>query len=246
MALRKAIVSLLKATRLNRIAHGIYYRHVHGFNSATRSTLEGLDKAFAVAQDLDLLNQGDYYEFGIFKGYSFWAAQDKANDAGVKSMRFFGFDSFEGLPEVTEGPDTTTDDFYEGQYACSYDAVYSALDEKGVDWDRTILVRGFFDQSLTPELREQHAMKPIAIALIDCDLYSSTNDVLQFIEPLLADQSILIFDDWNCFDKDDDKGQRRAFRELCERRGDLTVEPLFEYGSWGAGFLVKCARTAVQ
>lgn len=241
MTLRKAAVSVLKATGLNRIAHVIYYRHVHGFNSATRSTLEGLDKAFAKAEELDLLSRGDYYEFGIFKGYSFWAAQQKANEAGATSMRFFGFDSFEGLPEVTEGPDTSTDDFYEGQYSCSYDAVYGALDEKGVDWDRTTLVRGFFDQSLTPELREQHAMKPIAIALIDCDLYSSTRDVLQFIEPLLAAESILIFDDWNCFNKDDQKGQRKAFRELRERRGDLTVEPLFEYGSWGAGFLVRCA-----
>ncbi len=241
MKLRKTVVAVLKALRLNRIAHTIYYRYVHGFNPATRSTLVGLDKAFTKAKELNLLSHGDYYEFGLFKGYSFWAAQKKAADMGATSMRFFGFDSFQGLPEVTEGPDASTDDFYQGQYACSYDEVHSALDRKGIDWQRTTLIRGFFDQSLTPEVRVQHAMKPIAVALIDCDLYSSTNDVLRFIEPLLADESVLVFDDWNCFNGDDDKGQRRALREMVARRKDCTVEPLFEYGSWGAGFLVRSA-----
>ena len=80
--------------------------------------------------------------------------------------------------------------------------------------------------------------------LIDCDLYSSTRDVLRFIEPLLAEECILIFDDWNCYNKDNNKGQRKAFGELLERRSDIAIEPLFEYGSWGAGFLVKSAGIA--
>jgi hypothetical protein len=239
MTVRKIIVTLLKATRLNRIVHHLYYRHVHGFQSATMSTVEGLEKAFARAAALGTLGQGDYYEFGMFKGYSFLQAQKFAAAQGAKSLRFFGFDSFEGLPEVAEGPDATTDDFYQGQYCCSFDDVRASLDQGGVDWSRTVLTRGFFDQSLRPALREQHGMKPVVIALIDCDLYSSTVDVLRFIEPLLMDRSILVFDDYNCFNRVDDKGQRKALAELLARRPDLRVEPLFEYGSWGAVFQIS-------
>jgi hypothetical protein len=241
MKLRRFIVKCLHVTRLNRLAHRLYYSHVHGFNAATRSTLEGIDKAFARAQHAGTLAQGDYYEFGIFKGYAFWYAQQRANQYEATTMRFFGFDSFAGLPEVG-GPDKTArDDFYKGQYACSYDAVRASLDRAGVDWDRTTLVRGFFNDSLTPGLCRKHRMRPIAIALIDCDLYASTVDVLRFIAPLVQDRSILIFDDWNCFDGDDARGQRKAFAEFLGRRTDLRAEPLFAYGSWGQAFCIRRA-----
>jgi len=239
MTLREVVVKILRAARLNRLAHRLYYGHLHGFNSATRSTLEGLELAFQRAAKEGTLALGDYYEFGLFKGYSFWWAQKTATAHAASAMRFFGFDSFQGLPEVVDGPDATAGDFYQGQYSCSYDAVRASLDQKGIDWNRTVLVKGFFDKSLTPELREEHRMRPIAIALIDCDLYSSTADVLRFIEPLLMDRSILIFDDWNCYNRDDEKGQRKAFAELLQRRPELKAEPIFEYGSWGQGFMMR-------
>jgi O-methyltransferase len=233
---RRLIVKCLQATRLNRIAHRVYYTYVHGFDAATKTTVEGIEKAFAHAQEQGALEDGDYYEFGLFKGYSFWAAQKAADARGAHSMRFFGFDSFAGLPDVS-GPDKTeTGDFYKGQYACAYDAVRDALDNAGVDWDRTVLIPGYFSESLTPELRDKHGMRDVAIALIDCDLYASTADVLRFVDPLIRDRSILIFDDWNCFDGDNDKGQRRAFREYLARRADLKAEPLYAYGSWGQAF----------
>lgn len=235
---RQLAVRLLQATRLNRLAHRLYYNHVHGFDSASRSTVEAIQKSFDLAQQQGSLDGGDYYEFGLFKGYSFWSAQQKANACGAQSMHFFGFDSFEGLPEVT-GPDKTErDHFYKGQYHCSYDTVRGSLDATGVDWSRTTLIRGYFNESLEDELHREHGMRPISIALIDCDLYSSTVDVLRFIDPLIQDQSILIFDDWNCFDGDNEKGQRRAFAEIIERRVDLRAEPLFEYGIWGKVFRI--------
>lgn len=236
MTLRRIVVKCLQATRLNRLAHRVYYDHVHGFDAATRSTLEGIEKAFDLALKAGTLDGGDYYEFGLFKGYSFWSAQQKAKACEAGTLRFFGFDSFVGLPEV-DGPDKTDqDDFYRGQYACSYEAVRASLDQAGVDWERTTLIRGFFNESLQPGLHEEHGMRPIAIALIDCDLYASTVDVLRFIEPLIQNGSILIFDDWNCFDGDDDKGQRKAFAELLARRTDLAAEPVFAYGSWDQAF----------
>jgi len=38
-----------------------------------------------------------YYEFGLYRGFSFWFANNLANDMGI-NLKFHGFDSFEGLP----------------------------------------------------------------------------------------------------------------------------------------------------
>ncbi len=238
MTFRKAVVTVLQKTRLNRLAHKVYYNHVHGFDAATRPTTRGVEQAFALADQQGTLTRGDYYEFGLFKGFSFWWAQKTARNYNAPELRFFGFDSFEGLPEV-EGRDVTSnDDFYKGQYCCSLDSVKASLDGKGVDWDRTFLTKGYFNESLTPALREQLAMGRIAIALIDCDLYSSTVDVLTFIEPMLMDGTILVFDDWNCFNEDNERGQRKAFAEFQEKHPSLTAEPAFSYGTWGQAFRI--------
>jgi len=236
------IVRLLQATRLNRVAHKIYYNHVHGFQPAIGSTTKGVNLALRAARDTGAFENGDYYEFGLFKGYSFWHAQKTAREMGAETMRFFGFDSFEGLPDV-EGPDLTDrGDFYKGQYSCSFEQVRDSLDKAGADWNRTFLTKGFFDESLRPEIRGEMEMGPVAIALIDCDLYASTRDVLWFLEPLLQEGSIVVFDDWNCFDADPNRGQRRARSEFEEAFPRFGFEPLYEYGTWGAGFKVSVAE----
>ncbi len=236
MTWRKFIVAMLQKTRLNRLAHRLYYTHVHGFSAATRPTTQGVEMAFEQARPSGLLGRGDYFEFGLFKGYSFWWAQQTAKKHEAGAMRFFGFDSFEGLPDV-EGRDVTrNDDFYKGQYKCSYEQVRRSLDEGGVDWDRTFLTRGYFNESLKPELRRDLGMGRVAIALIDCDLYSSTVDVLAFIAPMLMEGTLLIFDDWNCFQEDNERGQRKAFAEFQQRHPHVRAEPVFRYGSWGQAF----------
>src|SRR5438094_462652 len=42
----------------------------------------------------------DYLEFGIFRGFNLWYAQAVAPTLGIGDMRFFGFDSFFGIPPV--------------------------------------------------------------------------------------------------------------------------------------------------
>jgi hypothetical protein len=39
---------------------------------------------------------------GLFNGYSFWFAQTAARDRRLDTVRFFGFDSFAGLPDVQD------------------------------------------------------------------------------------------------------------------------------------------------
>jgi hypothetical protein len=243
MTPRQIVVKLLQKTKLNRLAHQLYYDHIHGFNSASNSTTKGIELAFEHAARLGTLTKGDYYEFGLFKGYSFWRAHKSASQYNATKLRFFGFDSFEGLPEVYGIDLIDSDDFYRGQYACSYERVSESLDQKGIDWNRTFLTKGFYNESLTHEIRKELNMDKIAIALIDCDLYSSTVDVLNFINPMIMDKTILIFDDWNCFDRDNERGQRMAYLEFAKQRPEIQAEPVFSYGSWGQAFLLHDCGT---
>src|SRR5258706_10782078 len=43
---------------------------------------------------------GDYAEFGVFKGHTTIEAWKASQRHGLKDMKFWLFDSFEGLPEV--------------------------------------------------------------------------------------------------------------------------------------------------
>lgn len=157
-------------------------------------------------------------------------------------MPFFGFDSFAGLPPVRGRDLTPRGDFYEGQYACPKDRVVANPSARGVDWRRTHLIEGYFEQSLTEELKAQLRHRAVAIALIDCDLYESTATVLRFIGDLIADGTILLFDDWNCFDRDDGRGQRKAFAEFLGQNPHLSAEALFSFGWYGQAFTMAVDR----
>jgi hypothetical protein len=241
---RLLIVKFLQLTKMNKFMHKIYYQYLHGFNTANKDVLPALEKCLKKSQNLGTSNEGGYYEFGIFKGFSFWFAQNKAKELGLEKLRFFGFDSFEGLPTI-EGVDKTRRNiFYRGQYSCSQNDVVKNLDKYGVDWSRTFLIKGFFKDSLNERIKKQHKMDKIAIALIDCDLYSSTVEVLNFIKDMLIDNSILMFDDWNCFDKDNLKGQRKALKEFLEQNSHFAAQPYFSYSLYGQTFFIFKNQTS--
>ncbi len=239
MNTRQFIVKVLHKTRLNKLAHKIYYKYVHGFDTANPAVLEAQDACFRKSVELGTAEESDYLEFGLFKGYSFWHAQNIARQLGVKGIRFFGFDSFAGLPPVHGVDETDEDVFYEGQYACSKEDVVRNLDSKGVNWDQTFLIEGYYEDSLKDSVRADYKLRPVSIALIDCDLYESTRQVLAFIEPLVADGTILMMDDWNCYDADPEKGQQLAMSEFLQRNARWRLESFFSYGAWGQVFIIR-------
>ncbi len=241
--MRKQLLSVLRFLGLNRIAGATYYRFLHGFSPAGSALPDAVKQCFERIRDHPELSRGDYCEFGVFKGYTFLHAQNLAIEFGFEQMRFFGFDSFEGLPKPEEG-DVVSDGpqpFHEGQYACSLDYVVDKLNTNGVDWNRTFLTKGYFDESLASATVLNHNIKEIAIALVDCDLYSSTVDVLNFLESRLRSGSLVIMDDWKSYGEAKNVGQPRAFSELMERRPDFRFEHIFDYGSYGRVFCLKIA-----
>jgi hypothetical protein len=183
---------------------------------------------------------GDYYEFGVFRGYLFHFAQQAADELQLESMRFFGFDSFQGLPEI-EGNDRTAGIFISGDYRTEKDRVQAFLSDRGYDWNRGSLIEGFFDQSLTDETKQRLHMGPAALVMIDCDLYQSTVPVLEFVSDRLQDGTVVLFDDWYCFGGDQDKGELRAFGEFLAAHPEWRATAHTEFGRFGKGFVMQRA-----
>ena len=86
---------------------------------------------------------GDYYEFGLYRGYTFWYAQHAADRAGLATMRFFGFDSFAGLPEIGEKTIKLKAFSFQATTGATRDEVEKQLTEHGFDWSRATLTEGF-------------------------------------------------------------------------------------------------------
>jgi len=246
MTLRIRTVKLLRTLGLNRIASKIYYKHIHGFSSAGAELPEVVGRCLKRAIQKEIAEKGDYCEFGVFKGHTFLHAQMAANNLGIKNMRFLGFDSFEGLPKP-EGIDACEEEhFYAGQYEWPIEAVHKALDEHGVDWNKTFLIKGYFSDSLNKKTRSKYNIESVPIALVDGDLYSSTVDSLNFMEKLIIDNSMLIMDDWGGFDADEERGQQLAFTEFLHRNPQWRAERWFSYGSYGQVFIMRTNDNGVK
>jgi O-methyltransferase len=170
----------------------------------------------------DRAELGEYVEFGVCHGTSM-ACMARASDAvGLRRMRLIGFDSFEGLPEGVEDEDDGI--WRSGQYKASERTARRTLKRAGVPDHRVALVKGWFDETATPETAVRLGLQRVSLAMIDCDVYSSTVTALAFLAPLLADTSVLVFDDWNSGGlADRNEGERRAFEEWLAEHPEFQV-----------------------
>jgi hypothetical protein len=179
---------------------------------------------------------GCYYEFGVYQGHSLVAAYRTFVELGFSDFMLYGFDSFRGLPN----PTAFDDDGYhsEGMFACSRRDVEAHLAHCGVDLGRVTLTEGFYDETLTDERRGTLRHTDPAVILIDCDFWDSSRRVLTFIAPMLRAGTLLLFDDWNLFNADPSRGQRRALAEFVAATG-LSIEPAFAFGWHGQAMSVQ-------
>lgn len=204
-----------------------------------------LDKAFEFIYKSE--TDGDYLEFGVYQGVSMARAM-KANLAWQRRTRrnhvnrFFGFDSFQGLPSFTE-QDRLEDYqvFHEGQFNdTSANLVREKLLVEGLSIDNLELVAGMFSETLNAgDITAKLGNSMVAIAHIDCDLYSSAMDCLGFLQNRLADGAVLLFDDWFCYRGRPDRGVHKAFVDWQSASGYMISE-YFNYSWAGKAFIVNC------
>lgn len=239
MSVKSTIENILKRyPPLFRLGSSIYHKLNGSFRTLSPGTPEAIAKAYKIIQEETDGPIGDYYEFGLFRGFTFLQAYKHTQDLGMNNVHFYGFDSFEGLPPA-DGIDVADGRFFEGQFACSKEDVEKNLSENGMDISRTSLVKGFYEDSLTEELREQYHFKPASVVLLDCDYYSSTKTALDWMKPYIKVGTILLFDDWFSYGDDNELGQQKALEEFLAEETQYHAEPLWEFIHHGKGFILR-------
>lgn len=120
----------------------------------------------------------NYLEFGVFGGFSFhwWV-----NNCKNKDSRFYGFDTFEGLPE-----DWGT--YKRGDMNANIPQVNDS---------RHLFIKGLFQDTLFNFLKEHEISGKKLILHMDADLFSSTLFVLTTLAPYLKEGDIIMFDEFN-------------------------------------------------
>lgn len=206
----------------------VVFKPQDNFYTLSPHLLIALNSCLRRAQALNILEGTDFLEFGLYRGFSFWYAQAAVEDMNVLDMRYFGFDSFRGLPEIA-GLDVNSD-FSKGDFKCGRNLVEKYLNQYGVDWKKTFLVEGFYSDSLNENTKKQHQFRKCSVCVVDCDLYEAARDVLNFVGPMLNDKSFLIFDDWNCNNADMEQGERKAFADFLVKNPNIKA---VSYGQFG-------------
>lgn len=230
------------------------YRRLRvGSNLHRNDALGALYRAWAYVHATQLA--GDYYEFGVYRGNSLahsWLSYRHLRgrmerSAGLpfrrqgtvlrflsQTPRFYGFDTFCGMPGNDEGEDTLAG----GSFLASVAQAKARCAAAGLREPHLQLVAGLFADNACAI-----GNAPAAIVHVDCDLYASARDALGLIASRLVQGSVLLCDDYDLFRADQRRGERRALDE-CARDCGIVFEPWFAYGAASRAFLCHVPAAA--
>ncbi len=156
----------------------------------------------------------DYFEFGVWQGAS---TKEWASLNSHPTSRFFGFDTFEGLPEDWE---------YHPKGTFSTKGEPPKLDDP-----RTKFIKGLFQDTLRDFLNYTQPAHRL-IVNVDCDLYSASLFVLGTLDRFFKPGTIIIFDDFYSMGE-----EFKAFYDYNRSFGRV----------WNAvGRMPHCVKTAIE
>ena len=172
---------------------------------------------------------------------TFRLAFDQIQQRKLK-RHMWAFDSFQGLPEASGSQDKHPQ-WKKGTMATGVDTFQKICTAHGIPKTDYTVIEGFYEETLT---QMPHTVPPIDIALayIDCDMYSSTKTVLEFLMPRLKHGMIIGLDDYFCWSADQISGERRALLEMFTSSNQWRLERYRDYGWAGVSFVVEYADRA--
>jgi len=217
-----------------------YVKDIYEVNLTPPEELEAFFlNAIKILQKAKGEDIGDYLEFGVFNGSSLSCMYRAAKKQRLLSrMRFFGFDSFEGLPAEAEKEDDGV--WRKGYYACSFEDMANCLRRSGISPEDISWVKGWYSSTLNELTIKEYKLKKLAIVFVDCDTYTASKQVLDFIAPLINEETILCLDDWKLNNLDiKGMGEYRAFNEFIETNRHLRATEIKSYSRKSKSFMVK-------
>jgi hypothetical protein len=191
-ALQRRIARLLVGSHSSTVLRMVLAAgYVRRFDANSRRVPDRFALYDLVAREIIRERPFDYLEFGVYEGesISYNAAQNRSAGA-----RFWGFDSFEGLPVQWNEKNPQ-----------------GAFDVGGrippIEDARVRFVKGWFDNTLPEFLRTYEPQDQLWIH-IDADLYGSTIQVLTFLNRHIRPGTVIMFDEIEDLENE--------FKALCD------------------------------
>ena len=179
---------------------------------------------------------GDYAEFGCHGGMTFNLAYKEIQRRQLP-IKMWAFDSFEGLPE-SELPKDQHPKWIKNSMKTSVDDFHKICEGNQIPKDKYETVVGYYENTLNNS-SEKNLPNNICLAYIDCDLYSSTKTVLEFLKPRLKHGMIIAFDDYYWWSSEQISGERLAMLEFFDNNSQWNLEPYIQYGWASKSFVVE-------
>ena len=211
---------------------------IHPFLENTLSKYTAIKKAMFLNYTDN--TSGDYLEFGVFTGSSFNFAMkiDKKMQKIFKrkiDTNFIGFDSFDGFGDIK--PIDENPSFKSDFFKVNKKKVIKNI-EKNSKNQKFRLIDGFYQETIKNKNANHYKIYKSRIIMIDCDLKESTALALNFAKPTLQEGTIIIFDDFNYFKGNKNKGEYGAFDDFKNKNPNIEFRRVFDYGYSGRAFIV--------
>lgn len=142
--------------------------------------------------------------FGVYSGNTIKEIAGYLDKYNINYNKYYGFDSFVGLPEEDESVHATSY-WYKGNFSSldyyntsSVETAKQKIENRLTGVRNLKLIEGFYKDSLNLKLIKTENLQPFSFVEIDCDLYISTKEVLEFLfaNNLILNGTVLFFDDW--------------------------------------------------
>ena len=169
------------------------------YENGSNSVILGDRKQLLKFTLIEYVKNNDYkdklfLEFGTYKGESI-----NFLSSLMPEVKFYGFDTFEGLPE-------SFSIWKKGRFD-----IKGKLPKVN---DNVSLIKGYFNETL-PKFLEEHKEKS-AFIHIDCDLYSSTKTIFENIYDRIVPNTVIQFDEYYNYPGWKNH-EFKAFQEFCKK-----------------------------
>ncbi|MFH1411701.1 MAG: hypothetical protein ABIG55_03555 [Candidatus Omnitrophota bacterium] len=135
--------------------------------------------------------RGSYIEFGSYHSEMQYAAYNVLDETGMMDS-YVGLEIFSGEPELTPEEKKSFPAMCTGDFSCDHEAVLSFVENNF--GGKGVIVKGDFRKKEVMARCDAHL--PLSVAVIDCNLLSSTEYALKYTLKNMTPGGVIFIDDY--------------------------------------------------